>query len=189
MKRYSIIYADPPWSYRDKGSNGSVSKVYNTMSVQEICRIPVQKISNDNSILFIWGTYPNLPEVFKVIDSWGFTYKTLGFQWIKQNRTNPGIYFGLGHWTRANTEPLFIATKGHISRVRSDISQVVMANIGSNSEKPSIFREKILELMGDLPRIELFARHRVCGWDCWEMKLIQTYFWYDLSLVLKNCFM
>ena len=111
-KKYSIIYADPPWRYSDKGCSGNAQAHYPTMAIDDICRLPVSTISSDCCVLFLWATYPMLQEAFKVIDAWGFTYKSIAFQWIKQNHSGNGYFFGLGRWTRGNTEPCLLATKG-----------------------------------------------------------------------------
>ena len=99
-KKYDIIYADPPWSYSDKGCNGNAADHYPTMTVEEICKLPVNVaggggIASDNCILFMWATYPMLREALKVIEAWGFTYKSIAFQWVKQNRSGNGYFFGL----------------------------------------------------------------------------------------------
>ena len=166
-KKYSIIYADPPWNYNDKGCNGAADRHYKSMKVEEICNLPVNHIVDKNCILFLWATYPKMQEAMKVIEAWGFTYKTIGFQWIKLNNNEIGCYFGLGRWTRGNTEPCLIAVKGKPKRISASISQLVFAPITRHSEKPPIVRNKIIELIGDLPRIELFARQQADGWDCW----------------------
>lgn len=166
-KKYSIIYADPPWSYNDKGCNGAAGKNYSTMKLDEICNLPVNQITEKNCILFLWATYPKIDEALKVIDAWGFKYKSIGFQWIKLNKNGIGCYFGLGRWTRGNTEPCLIAVKGKPKRISASISQLIFAPFTKHSEKPFVVRDKIIELIGDLPRIELFARQQVDGWDCW----------------------
>ncbi|WP_289394695.1 MT-A70 family methyltransferase [Mannheimia haemolytica] len=109
-----------------------------------------------------------LPEGLKLIEAWGFNYKTIGFQWVKTNKKNKNsFFFGLGRWTRGNTECCLIATKGKPSRVSNKVSQLIIEPIQHHSKKPDIVREKIVELMGDLPRIELFARNKTQGWDVW----------------------
>lgn len=102
-----------------------------------------------------------------MIKAWGFTYKSIGFQWIKLNRSGKGYFFGLGRWTRGNTEPCLIATKGKPKRISAGVSQLIFSPIRNHSQKPEEVREKIVELMGDLPRVELFARERADGWDAW----------------------
>jgi len=175
-KKYDIIYADPPWSYRTwnaKGGRKSASAHYNTMTLQDICCLPVKKIASENSVLFMWATMPNLKEAFEVIEAWGFTYKTVAFVWVKTYRNNDPVC-GLGYWTRSNAELCLLATRGKISRKRKDIKQVVMTGLSNHSRKPSEVRERITMLMGEgLNKIELFARERnelfneYEGWDVW----------------------
>jgi len=166
-KKYQIIYADPPWRYNDKNCNGACAKHYSTLSIQDICELQISEISDDNSVLFIWITYPMLKEGLDVIASWGFSYKTIAFQWIKLNKKNGLPFFGLGRWTRGNTEACFLATKGKPTRINKSIFQIVQSPIEKHSKKPDIIREQIINLMGDLPRIELFAREKKEGWDAW----------------------
>lgn len=165
--RYEIIYADPPWTYKDRGCNGAAAKQYNLMKEAEIKNLPVEKLADKNCVLFMWTTYPKLPEALEVIKAWGFIYKSIGFQWIKQNKSGIGYHFGLGRWTRGNTECCLLATKGKPKRKSAGVSQLIFAPIARHSQKPGAVREKITELMGDLPRIELFARETCDGWDCW----------------------
>ena len=166
-KKYSIIYADPPWRYSDKGCSGNAQAHYPTMAIDDICRLPVSTISSDCCVLFLWATYPMLQEAFKVIDAWGFTYKSIAFQWIKQNHSGNGYFFGLGRWTRGNTEPCLLATKGKPKRISPSDSQLVFSPLRRHSQKPDEVRDRIVDLMGDLPRIELFARDDSPGWDAW----------------------
>lgn len=167
-KKYNVIYADPPWRYQDKGCNGSAESHYSTMKIGDICNLPVKDIADENAVLFMWVTYPMLTEGLKLIEAWGFKYKTIGFQWIKTNKKNKStFFFGLGRWTRGNTECCLIATRGKIGRVSNSISQLIIEPIQHHSKKPDVVREKIVELVGDLPRIELFARNQSDGWDVW----------------------
>jgi N6-adenosine-specific RNA methylase IME4 len=167
--KYNIIYADPPWSYNDKalaGNRGAGCK-YETHGINWLCDLPVKTICHDDCALFMWITMPQLPLMQRVMESWGFTYKTVAFTWIKTNRKNGTPFMGMGNWTRANAELCVLGTRGHIKRVSAGVRQVVMSPITSHSEKPSIVRGHIVALMGDLPRVELFARQRAAGWDCW----------------------
>lgn len=166
-KKYDIIYADPPWRYNDRRCNGACENHYETMKIKDICDLPVKNLCSDNCVLFLWTTYPMLQEAFKLIESWGFKYKTIGFQWIKQNKSGNGYFFGLGRWTRGNSECCLIATKGKPKRINNSVSQLIVSPIQSHSKKPDETREKIVELMGDLSRIELFARQSTKGWDVW----------------------
>jgi N6-adenosine-specific RNA methylase IME4 len=168
-KKYNIIYADPPWSYRDKalaGNRGAGCK-YPVMSTGDIAQLPINKITHDDCALFLWVTMPKLNECFDLIEKWGFTYKTCGFIWVKKNKKSNSNFMGMGRWTRANAELCLFATKGKPKRVSASVRSVVESPIEAHSKKPDIIREKIVELMGDLPRIELFARQHAEGWDCW----------------------
>ena len=172
-KKYTIIYADPPWAYKvwsNKGNGRSAESHYNTMKIEEIINMKdtIQKISDDNCVLFLWVTFPCLLEGLKTLHEWGFKYKTCGFTWVKRNKVSDTWFFGLGHWTRANAELCLIATKGTIKRVSSKVPQIVDTRIEEHSKKPAIVRDKIVELIGDYPRIKLFARQTAEGWDCWE---------------------
>ena len=166
-KKYNIIYADPPWKYWSGGNKGA-EKHYKCMEKQEIYNMKdtIQKISNDNCILFLWVTFPCLIEGIQTIKEWGFKYKTCGFTWVKRNKVSDTWFFGLGAWTRANSGICLIATKGKVSRVSRSVSQIIDTHIEEHSKKPAIVRNKIVELVGDLPRIELFARQYSEGWDC-----------------------
>lgn len=172
MKKYNIIYADPPWRYADRGCNGACENHYKTMNIYDICSLPVQRIAADNSVLFLWTTYPMLQEAMLLIKAWGFKYKTIGFQWIKENKSGNGFFFGLGRWTRGNSEACLLAVRGKPKRVANNISQLIFAPLSKHSAKPEIVREKIVALMGDLPRIELFARTKMPGWDVWGNEVV-----------------
>lgn len=164
-KKYQIIYADPPWNYNDQGCQGTMANHYNGMKLEQICNLPINKLADNNCILFIWATYPMLREAFKVIDSWGFIYKSIAFQWLKLNPKSLTPFYGLGRWTRGNTEPCLLATKGKPKRISASVFQLIQEPRRKHSQKPIIVRDKIIELVGNLPRIEIFAREQVVGWD------------------------
>lgn len=168
-KKYKIIYADPPWQYRvysKKGKGRSAENHYHTMNIDDIRLFPVGEIADDDCVLFLWITFPCLKEGISVMESWGFTYKTCGFNWVKKNKKKDTYFMGLGFWTRSNSEVCLIGTKGHPKRVSKAVPQVCDARVMEHSRKPSEVRERIVELCGDVPRIELFARETVKGWDC-----------------------
>lgn len=182
---YPILYADPPWSYNDAGCNGGVGATsagvnhYETMKTVAIADLPVARIAARDAVMFIWGTYPKIADVLELIPRWGFTYKSIAFQWLKtRGKRDDGSdkpFFGLGRWTRGNTEPCFLAVRGKPKRISAGVSQLietieedlVVAPVSRHSEKPAEVRTRIVTLIGDLPRIELFARQRVPGWDAW----------------------
>lgn len=166
-KKYQIIYADPPWSYQN-GSvpQGGVNKQYPTMKLEDIKKLPIQNLADENCVLMMWATFPQLPEALEVIKAWGFKYKTLGFSWIKTNKDG-SPFFGIGYYAKSNCEVCLLAVKGKAhSLVKSNkVSSCVLHNRTKHSEKPQIFRDKIVELFGDIPRAELFARQKTEGWD------------------------
>ena len=178
MKKYQIIYADPPWSYNDKmnGHSFSLDHEYITQDLNWIKNLSVQDITAKDCVLFMWVVNPILPEAFEVIDAWGFKYKTVAFCW--QKITNKGTYISnLGRWTMGNIELCLLATKGSPKRITKNIKQLVISERTEHSKKPDIVRKRIVELMGDLPRIELFTRgnrekdmfefNKFEGWDLW----------------------
>ena len=167
-KKYKIIYADPPWSYKDKalaGNRGACCK-YPVMSIDEIKNLPVKDIADDDCILFMWVTFPKLNECFEVIKEWGFEYKTNAFTWVKKYR-NGDNFMGMGRWTRANAEICLLATKGKPKRVNAGVRQIIESVPEKHSKKPDIVRDKIVELCGDLPRLEMFARNKSVKWEKW----------------------
>lgn len=174
MKKYSIIYADPPWRYSRNGVQGAAEKCYPTMALEDICNLPVNKMADDNAILFLWATFPKLQEAIQVIDAWGFTYKSVAFVWLKQNRVNDGWYYGLGFWTRGNAEICLLATKGSPRRESNKVHQFIISHLRGHSRKPDETRAKIIQLVGDLPRVELFAREKTDGWDVWGNEVDST---------------
>lgn len=138
------------------------------MPKAEIQKLPVPRISAKDSVLFLWATAPCLIEAFELITSWGFIYKTIGFTWIKQCKKSEKLFTGMGYYTRANAEFCLLATRGKILERKSHaVSSVILSHIEEHSKKPNEARERIVTLFGDLPRIELFARQTVEGWDCW----------------------
>jgi len=165
-RKYNIIYADPPWKYWDGGDKNQ-SLHYTTMTIDEICDLPVKDIAADDCVLFLWVTYPVLPDVFRVIEAWGFKYSTAAFVWVKKNKHQDTPFFGNGSWTRANSELCLLATKGNVIRLDASVSQVVESPIEEHSKKPDIVRDLITRLVGELPRVELFCRNPADGWDVW----------------------
>lgn len=168
--KYKIIYADPAWSFKNYDNKTAarwVGNKYSVMSLKDICNLKVQTISDDNCILFIWVTMPKLNEVFEVIKAWGFEYKTVAFTWVKRNKKSDSWFWGMGRWTRSNSELCLIATKGNPKRISASVHSVIDTPIEGHSKKPDVTRDKILQLVGDLPRVELFARQKTNGWDVW----------------------
>lgn len=171
-KKYDIILCDPPWQFltwSNKGKDRSAEKHYATMAKYDIQKLPVSNISAKNSVLFLWATAPCLIEALELIKAWGFTYKTVGFTWVKQCKKSDKLFTGMGYYTRANAEFCLLATKGKILERKShSISQIIVSHIEEHSKKPAEARDRITKLFGnDLQKIELFARQYADGWDCW----------------------
>ncbi len=165
---YSVILADPPWAYSVWGKKGygrTAASHYDVLKTDAICSLPVSDIAATDCMLFLWVTFPALYDGLKVIESWGFQYKTCGFAWIKTNQKSPGFHVGLGHYTRSNAEICLIATRGKPKRLSKSVRQLVVSPLERHSKKPDCVRERIVELCGDVPRIELFAREQAPGWD------------------------
>jgi len=168
-KKYQIIYADPPWSYRDKalaGKRGASCK-YLVQENEWIENLPVSEIADTNCALFLWVTMPKLSECWDLIRKWGFEYKTVAFVWVKRNKKSPSWFWGMGKWTRANAELCLLAIKGKPKRISASVHSIIDAPIQKHSQKPQEVRDRIIQLFGDLPRIELFAREKTKGWDVW----------------------
>ena len=169
-KKYGVIYADPPWHFKvrsDKGKGRSPENHYPLMSLDDICKMNVRDISLPDSVLLLWVCDPMLDQAFKVIEAWGFQFKTVGFTWAKTNSKSLGFFTGLGYWTRSNPEMCLLATKGKPKRVGGNVDRLVVSERREHSRKPDRIRNDIIELCGDLPRIELFARQKFDGWDAW----------------------
>lgn len=179
LKKYKVIYCDPPWRYEQKSLRGAAEKQYPTMSDEELYALPVNAIADEDCVLFLWATFPKLKEALNVIEAWGFHYRTVGFVWLKQNRKSLTWFFGLGFWTRGNAEICLLAVKGNPKRISASIHQLIVSPIEQHSKKPDEARNRIVELLGDVPRIELFARQRSDGWDCFGNEV-------DSDIILKE---
>jgi len=175
MKKYKIIYADPPWSYYNDMTvtpdcttvKGVRRPPYPVMSSSDIKSLPIKNLAHDNSILFIWTTDYHLRKCMDVISEWGFTYKTVGFAWQKLTKSGNPVCFTGAYTLKSGIELCLLATKGNTKgwvqnrKVRALISSERM----EHSKKPDEIRERIVKLLGDLPRVELFARENFQGWD------------------------
>ena len=174
-KKYNIILTDPPWNYGKSGgiksSRGLAKKFYNTMTTNEIKNMDIESISNDNCYCFMWTTSPKLPESIEVMKSWKFEYFNVVFTWIKTNKISDSLFWGMGNTTRANAEYVLLGRKGKLDRINADVHSVIISKIEKHSKKPDEVRDRIVRLFGDLPRIELFAREKIDGWDSWGLEV------------------
>jgi len=182
-KKYNVIYADPPWHFSagirsSKMINGKHLNYtpettpndgqYECMQDEDIVNLPVNTITLDDCVLFLWTTDAHLPLALRVMTAWGMPYKTIGFVWNKKEKSGKQVCY-YGKWTMKGTELCLLGAKGHAnSLIQSHkVRGLVEAVRGKHSEKPAIVRDRIVELMGDLPRIELFSRNISNGWDVW----------------------
>ena len=179
-RKYSVIYADPPWAYKQEGGKngrGTANKPNNTMSTPDICELPIPRICTDDAICFMWATFPNIDEALKVMRAWGFEYKTAAFVWVKKNSKSNSLFWGMGAYTRANAEVCLLGVKKKTKakqRVKvHNIHQIIESPIERHSKKPDETRIRIEALLGfagggtPSEAIELVARQAADGWDCW----------------------
>lgn len=172
MKKYGIIYADPPWKYNARVNTntkfgGGAMGHYNTMTTYDILKLSVKDISDDNCALCLWTTFPRLQDGLFVMWGWGFEYKTVLFNWVKTNKNNNNPFFGIGYYTKSNSEICLLGIKGKMKPVSNKVSSIIISPREEHSKKPDEARKRIVQLFGDLPRIELFARKKTEGWDVW----------------------
>jgi len=168
LKKYKIIYADPAWVYWDKAElcGGGAESHYRCTSTEEMAKININ--ADKDSVCLMWCTYPKLEEGLKLLKAWGFKFMTVAFTWIKQNKKSDGFFLGMGRYTRSNPEIVLLGKKGKgVSRITAGIRNLQIHRRREHSRKPDEIRDKIVELFGDLPRIEMFAREKVNGWDVW----------------------
>ena len=170
-KKYQIIYADPAWhfqNYNNANAQTNPENHYKTMNMKDIGNLPVHEIADDNCVLFMWCTDPLLDKQIPIVQKWGFTYKTVGFHWVKTNKhKSKNLYFkSVGYWTRANNEICILATKGKPKRISKNVDRLVVADRREHSRKPDVMYKHIENLL-EGPYIELFARQKTKGWDVW----------------------
>jgi len=175
-RRFKVIYGDPAWKfkvYSGKGKQRSADRDYDTSSLDAIKALPIGELAADDCALFLWGVWPELPGALEVIKAWGFKYKTTAFVWVKNTPKaelikldGGGLRWGMGYWTRANTEFCLLATKGASLRLSEDVHQVVIAPAIEHSVKPEEARARIERLLVG-PYLEIFARRPVPKWTVW----------------------
>ena len=189
LKKYSVIYTDCPWDYKRKGGPkhiGMAYQVYPTLSDEDVYGLNIRELSAEDCFLFYWSTWPKMEEAITAIKGWGFRYVTAAFVWVKTNKKNQDtLAWGLGHYSRANTEVCLLGIKGKPKVIYHGVHQVVWDDSLEeemfpsevkipryrHSEKPEEVRTRIVRLCGDVPRIELFARRISAGWDTWGDEL------------------
>lgn len=168
-KKYSIIYCDPPWQFNSVKSGGSMKSGaaahYSVMSLEQLKALDVAALCEKDCVLVMWYVSSQPQEALDLVKAWGFTIKNMNaFIWRKLS-TNLIPHFGMGYWTRGGAECALLAVRGKPKSVCKSIRQVRDEPVGEHSEKPGIFRDDIVKLCGDLPRLEMFARTAPAGWD------------------------
>lgn len=189
---YSLVLADPPWHFRnwsgdapnmvhDRGRGASYH--YPTMRLSDIKALPVASLCAQDAALLLWSVDTHLPMALDVIAAWGFTYKTKAFVWVKPNKSAVGRMvgditadvnwkMGMGYYTRANAEDCLLAVRGRgLPVLDRGVRRLIVAPAGRHSAKPMEQYERIERLFGDVPRVELFARHSEPGWDVWGIDI------------------
>lgn len=169
IQRYRCILADPPWlyaTYSDAGKDRSPEQHYGCMDLAALKALPIARLADKDCALFMWCIDTHTPQAFELIEAWGFTFKTKAFEWVKTNAKSPGFFTGMGHWTRANSESCWLATKGKPKRQAKDVRRLIVAPRREHSRKPDEIHERITRLVPG-PRLELFGRAEVPGWDVW----------------------
>ena len=179
---YGAILADPPWHFKvwagqrcNGAGNLSSAKApdYDAMKDEDIAALSVSDLAAEDCVLFLWTCWPVLRRSFAIIDAWGFTFKTCAFAWTKADATQIEMFqddvepfMGLGYWTRANSEVCLLATRGQPKRLNAGVRQAIIEPRREHSRKPDCVQGRIERLVAG-PYLELFARQRRPGWDCW----------------------
>lgn len=182
---YAAILADPPWRFRTWNKRTSIPRArsigtnvcaavhYDTMAIEDICALPVAQLAAPDCSLFLWCCWPNLLDALAVIEAWGFEFKSAAFVWTKAHAGQVEMFqddidglLGMGYWTRANTEPCLLATRGRPKRINADVRQAIIEPRREHSRKPACTHQRIERLVTG-PYLELFARARRPGWRCW----------------------
>jgi N6-adenosine-specific RNA methylase IME4 len=163
MKKYEVIYADPPWSYKSKrsgktGISGAAAH-YKTMELGDIKAMPIKDLSEKNAVLFLWAVNPMLPDAIDLMKEWGFAYKTT-ITWRKI------MSMGMGYWWRGQCEFLLFGTRGKVKAFRMQEANILQLKVGKHSSKPHEFRQLIERATLHMPnKLELFARSKWPNWD------------------------
>ncbi len=171
MKKYQVIYVDPPWqtkSFKEK-KDGMVSRElpYQQMTDSDIMGLNVNGMAADDAMLFMWCIDSRIPIAAEIMKRWGFTYKCVGFVWAKKAKTTDGFNGGFSSYTKRDCEFCLIGTRGKYLNPKRGINQILLEPKTAHSQKPSTIRQRIVDLCGDRDRVELFARQQCDGWDAW----------------------
>jgi len=169
---YKAMLVDPPWAFRTwsaKGTGRSAISHYDTMSVDELAVLPVAELAASDCALFLWAYAPLLDRAFDLMAAWGFTFKTRVFSWVKTTKSGQGFPFGLGYYTRPNSEIVLLGTRSKPKVLSHSVPELIIAPRREHSRKPDETRERIEQLVAG-PYLELFARDSRPGWDAWGIE-------------------
>lgn len=175
--KYGAILADPPWRFRNFSMKDVAEKgerwarrhgrpSYNCAETTDIAKLPVADLAAKDCVLFLWATYPKLPDALEVMSGWGFEYKSVALTWVKRNPGGLGWHFGLGFWTRGNPEILLLGTRGKPKRLDKSVPNLMISPRQEHSRKPDETYDRIERLVAG-PYIELFSRSPRPGWGAW----------------------
>ncbi len=164
---YGVLLVDPPWLFRTRGVHGTrhASNHYDVMTTDDICKLQVP--ADDNCAMFLWATWPNLMDAFRLIEAWNFTYRTIAWVWVKKNKKADSYFTGLGYYTRSNTEPCLLAVRGRMKVQDRGVQSLIVSRIRAHSQKPYEQYEKIQRLYPEAKKLEMFARQKREGWHSW----------------------
>lgn len=170
-KKYSVIYADPAWEtrYFKERKDGYLSRElpYVAMTDEQIKSLPVNEIIADDAILFLWVIDSKIPMINDFMKAWGFEYKCVGFVWAKKAKTTDGVNANFSSYTRRACEFCYIGTRGKYMVKKKNLDQFIYEPKREHSRKPDVIRQIITEMIGEVPRLEMFAREKHEGWDAW----------------------
>jgi site-specific DNA-methyltransferase (adenine-specific) len=182
-KKYQVVYADPPWHYerqidkviKSPSSRVDAKSVYPTMKKDAIAALPIASLTDKDAACFMWTTDHHLPEAMEILKAWGFTYKTIGFVWVKKEKSGKQVRM-MAPWTNKGAEICLLGTRGAMTKhmKANNVSQVVEATRAGHSKKPDFIAEEIVRMFPDCARIELFARDAKPGWDVWGNEITNT---------------
>lgn len=169
QEKYSIIYCDPPWKFKNHTTGGQMiggaSYHYNTETIKNLKKMDINSITEKDCVLFMWWVASQPKEAIELVEEWGFEIKTMtAFNWVKTTKTGK-LFFGMGFWTRAGSENCLIAIKGKPKKISSSIRSVHLLINEKHSKKPQLFRDLIVQMFGNLKKLEMFAREKSEGWD------------------------
>jgi N6-adenosine-specific RNA methylase IME4 len=178
---FKVAYIDPPWRFQTwshRGQGKGASQHYETWSFERLKALPVPELMVPDGAVFSWVVQPLLPEAVQLLTHWECPFRSVGFIWVKMppswteasGRIRPRL--GLGYHTRSGTEQCWLGIRGKgYKRQCQGVEQVLHAPIRAHSQKPDEIANRIARLVGDVPRIELFARTRRPGWVSWGDEL------------------